>query len=62
MHGVGNREAGGAVVFLGPVDKPDPEPNASEQDETEEAGCGLVIPGGNTPLFLEMANEALEAG
>ena len=46
---------------LGPVDKPDPETNASEQDEAEEAGCGLVIPGGNTPLFLEMTNEALDA-
>jgi hypothetical protein len=43
------------------VDKPDPEPNASEQDEAEEAGCGLVIPGGNTALFLEMTNEALDA-
>ena len=46
---------------LGPVDKPDPETSASEQDEAEEAGCGLVIPGGNTPLFLEMTNEALDA-
>ena len=46
---------------LGPVDKPDPETNASEQDEAEEAGCGLVIAGGNTPLFLEMTNEALDA-
>ena len=51
------------LVFLplGPVDKPDPETKASEQDEAEEAGCGLVIPGGNTPLFLEMTNEALDA-
>jgi hypothetical protein len=46
---------------LGPVDKPDPETKASEQDEAEEAGCGLVIPGGDTPLFLEMTNEALDA-
>ena len=46
---------------LGPVDKPDPEPNAPEQDETEEAGCGLVIPGGDTALFLEMTNEAFDA-
>ena len=44
---------------LGPVDKPAPETKASEQDEAEEAGCGLVIPGSNTPLFLEMTNEAL---
>jgi hypothetical protein len=41
------------------VDKPDPQTNASEQDEAKEAGCGLVISGGNTPLFFEMTNEAL---
>jgi hypothetical protein len=43
-----------------PVDKPDPEPNASEQDEAEEAR-GFVIPCGNTALFLEMTDEALDA-
>ena len=46
---------------LGPVDKSDPEPNASEHDEAEEAGCGLVMAGGNPALFLEMTNEALDA-
>ena len=46
---------------LGPVDKPDPETKASEQDEAEEAGCGLVIPGSNAPLFLEMTDEAFDA-
>ena len=45
----------------GPVDKPDPETSASEQDEAKEACCGLVIPGGNTPLFLEMTDEAFDA-
>jgi hypothetical protein len=46
---------------LGSVDKPDPETDASEQDEAKEAGYGFVIPGGDTPLFLEMTNEALDA-
>jgi hypothetical protein len=50
-----------AFAHLGRVDKPDPETKASEQDEAEEAGCGLVIPGGNAPLFLEMTNEAFDA-
>src|SRR4029077_4744861 len=40
---------------------PYPETKASEQDEAEEAGCGLVVPGGNTPLFLELTNEAFNA-
>ena len=46
---------------LGPVDKPDPDTNASEQDKSEEAGCCLVISGGDAPLLLEMTNEALDA-
>ena len=44
---------------LGPVDKPRPDADASEQDESHEAGGELVIPGGDAPLLLEMANEAL---
>jgi hypothetical protein len=48
-------------LILGPVDKPDPEADASERDEAEEAGGGLVISGGDAPLFLEMRNEALNA-
>jgi hypothetical protein len=51
----------GSYITLGPVDKPYPETNASEQDEAEEAACGLVISGGDTPLFLEVTNEALDA-
>jgi hypothetical protein len=43
------------------VDKLYPETNASEQDEAEEAACGLVISGGDTLLFLEVTNEALDA-
>jgi hypothetical protein len=46
---------------LVPAVKPDPETNASGQDKAEEAGGRLVIPGGDTPLFLEMTNEALDA-
>jgi hypothetical protein len=49
------------TVDLGPVDKPDPEADASERDEAEEAGGGLVISGGDAPLFFEMRNEALNA-
>ena len=45
--------------WLGPVDKPRPDADASEQDESHEAGGELVIPGGDAPLLLEMANEAL---
>jgi hypothetical protein len=44
---------------LGPVDKPRPDADASEQDESHEAGGELVISGGDAPLLLEMANEAL---
>ena len=46
---------------LGPVDKLGPETNASEQDESEETARGLVVSSGNTPLLLEMANEAFDA-
>jgi hypothetical protein len=42
------------------VDKPRPETNASEQDEAQEAGGKLFISGGDAPLLLEMANEALD--
>ena len=44
---------------LGPVDKPRPDADASEQDESDEGGGELVISGGETPLLLEMPNEAL---
>ena len=47
--------------LLGPVDKPDPQPDASEQDKTKEAGVGLVVSGCNTALFLEVADEALDS-
>ena len=46
---------------LGPVDKLGPETNASEQDEAKETARGLVVSSGNTPLLLEMANEAFDA-
>jgi len=44
--------------LLGPVDKPSPNTDASEQDEPDEAGGEFVIPSGDAPLLLEMANEA----
>ena len=46
-------------LLLGPVDKPRPDADASEQDESDEAGGELVISGGDAPLLLEMRNEAL---
>ena len=44
---------------LGPVDKPSPNTDASEQDESDEAGGEFVISSGDAPLLLEMTNEAL---
>jgi transposase-like protein len=46
---------------LGPVDKPRPDADASEQDESHEAGGELVISGGDASLLLEMADEAVDA-
>jgi hypothetical protein len=46
---------------LGPVDKPDPDTTASEQDKAQEAACGFVVSGGDAALLLEMADEALDA-
>jgi hypothetical protein len=47
------------MMKLGSVDKPRPDADASEQDESHEAGGELVISGGDAPLLLEMPNEAL---
>src|SRR5580700_6140379 len=44
---------------LGSVDKLRPDADASEQDESREAGGELVISGGDAALLLEMPNEAL---
>jgi hypothetical protein len=41
------------------VDKPRPDTDASEQDESHEAGGELIISGGDATLLLEMPNEAL---
>ena len=49
------------LPHLGSVDKPDPEANAAEQNEAQEAGHGLVVACGDPPVFLEMANEVLDA-
>jgi Uma2 family endonuclease len=49
----------GLVEVLGPVDKPRPDTDASEQDESHEAGGELMISGGDATLLLEMPNEAL---
>ena len=50
-----------AIPVLGPVDKPRPDADASEQDESHEADGELVIPSGDAPLLLEMTDEALNA-
>jgi SAM-dependent methyltransferase len=49
----------GEIDALGPVDKPRPDTDASEQDESHEAGGELIISGGDATLLLEMPNEAL---
>ena len=41
------------------MDKPRPDTDASEQDESYEAGGELIISGGDATLLLEMPNEAL---
>jgi hypothetical protein len=41
------------------VDEPSPNTDASEQDESDEAGGEFIISSGDAPLLLEMANEAL---
>ena len=41
------------------MDKPNPDSDASEQDESDEAGGELIISGGDAPLLLEMPDEAL---
>jgi hypothetical protein len=46
---------------LGSVGKPDPETDASEQDNGKEAAWRFVIPCGNAPPLLEMADKALDA-
>ena len=45
--------------WLGPVDKPNPDSDASEQDESDETGGELIISGGDASLLLEMPDEAL---
>jgi hypothetical protein len=45
--------------MLGPVGKPNPDSDASEQDASDEAGGELIISGGDAPLLLEMPDEAL---
>jgi site-specific recombinase XerD len=47
--------------YLGPVDKPDPDATATEQDKSQEAAAGFVISSGDPPLLFEMADEAFDA-
>jgi starch synthase len=46
---------------LGPVDRPDPDATATEQDKSQEAAAGFVISSGDPPLLFEMADEAFDA-
>jgi hypothetical protein len=47
---------------LGRVDKPDPDADATQQDEAEETAVGLFVAGGNTAKVLQLVNKALNAG
>jgi hypothetical protein len=47
--------------MLGTVDKPDPEPDATKQDEPKKTARGLIVSGSNAALLLEMPDEALDA-
>jgi hypothetical protein len=59
-NGGENESAGhGSPRILGPVDKPRPDADASDQDESHEAGGELVLSGGDAALLLQMPNEAL---
>lgn len=53
---------GGGSWVLGRVDKPDPEANAAEQDEAQEAGAGLIVAGSDPAAVFQSADEALDAG
>ena len=53
------RQNGSIAGTVGPVDKPRPDADASEQDKSDEAGSELVISSGDAPLLLEMPDEAL---
>jgi MFS family permease len=59
LIGAGMAVLGALVYLLGPVDKSRPDADASEQDESHEAGGELVISGGDAALLLEMPNETL---
>jgi hypothetical protein len=43
------------------VDKPDPDADASEQDEAEKTGRCLVVAGCDAAMVLEFVEEALDA-
>ena len=40
------------TVVLGSVDKPDPDADATEQDEAEKTGGGLVVASGDAAVVL----------
>ncbi len=46
---------------LGPVDKPDPAPQAADQDEANVAAGGFVISRSDPALLSEMAHTMLYA-
>jgi hypothetical protein len=43
------------------VEKPEPQRSAAEHDKPEETDVMLIEAGGDPTLFLEMADEALNA-
>lgn len=49
------------LVSLGPVDKPEPNPDRCDLHESEKAVCGLVVAGGDTAGVFELVEKALDA-
>jgi hypothetical protein len=50
------------AILLGSVDKPDPKPNAGEQEKAGKATFGLITARGDTGLFFRMADATLDPG
>ena len=46
---------------LGSVDKPDPDADAAEQDEAQEATGSFIVSCGNSSVLLDMADQVLNA-
>ena len=47
--------------LLGGVDKPNPDTDATEQDEAKKTGVGVIVASGNSAEVLQLVEEALDA-